>query len=274
MFSMPNQSSRLGRYAVLAVSAALLLGAGTVKADFTFNFSGLSDNASNASVQTYMQGVVGGAGTITVTGAVASTSYNGDGRVVGPGSGATSATLATWNLQTTAFLASVRPFIMNNQGESSNGGDPHSDHIKLAFSGGLHVSGISFDFEVFPDAGALPPNPAPDFGLVTNLGTVFTQLGIAPGTASSYSASWTHSPFHGSSVSETAPQFLGHYSNSNLGAGITDISFYDWPAHVGVTNVTFMTPGIVTPEPATWILLACGIMSAPFFRRFGGPRPA
>ena len=75
---------------------------------------------------------------VTVTGAVASNNYNGDGHVTGPGG--TSYTLAQLD------PANHGTFIKNDTDHSSN-------EIMMVFTG-LTISNISFDFEIFPTAPA------------------------------------------------------------------------------------------------------------------------
>jgi hypothetical protein len=257
---------RLGRSVVVA-GAVLLVGAGAAAQAGTIaiNFSGLTDGASNSAVQAKVQSAFGAQATVAVTGAVGEVSYNGDGHVVGPGTGGTSYSLSNYNIQATALYGSTQAFIMNNQGQSSNAGDPHSNNVVFKIAGGLTVTGISFNYEIFPDAANPAGNP-PDFIFGTNKNAnVVTQLGVNPGTAGTYSANWKHSPASGSSANETFPQYLGYYTNSNLGAGVTTLYFNDWPAEIGVNNITLTTYS--TPEPASCTLLLVGSGSLAVYGR-------
>src|SRR5438270_357071 len=103
-------STRVRPLAGMGAAVLMLVLAGAARADFTFTFSGLSNNAGNAAVQSYMSGVLGSSASVTVAGAVASNSYNGDAHVVGAGSGATSYTLSNWNVRQSIAYATTQTF--------------------------------------------------------------------------------------------------------------------------------------------------------------------
>ncbi len=134
---------------VIAVALVVVAGsAGSAfAAGFTFNFNGIANGAQSAAIQSYMNGVLGAAGTVSLSGAQDANGYNGDGHVVGScvGSTCTSKTLANDN----DGQPGTDHMIMTMQ----TGG---TDTIKMQFSG-LQLLSITFDLEIFPDASC--PNP-------------------------------------------------------------------------------------------------------------------
>ena len=188
---------------LFAANSAL---AGTVT--LTFDFNSLGSGASSTAIKTYMQSVLGGYGTVTSVsaGAVADKTYNGDGHVVGPGtSSVTSVTLGTSD-GSTQHLTSYDTFIRNVAGQSA---------FSFSFSG-LSITGVSFDYEIFPDGsctsltstgcggsavGGIYPNQ-PDFKFTTNLGDVFQYYGKTPGTTGG--STYVESPCTDTSSSTTA----------------------------------------------------------------------
>jgi hypothetical protein len=239
--------------AILIVGGLAFLGAAASAqaGSITFDFGSLSDGASNNQIQTFMNSLLPGGASVTVTGAIASNSYNADGHVTGPGNGANSFTLAQLD------PAGHGTFIENDTGHSSN-------EIKMVFSG-LTISSISFDFEIFPDntctslsscGGSGHPN-LPDLTVVSN-GThqVVEYDGVVPGQAGSYNTAYIHSPASGQFSNELAPQLLGSSGTLNLPAGTTQLEFQDWPATIAINHLK-IDP---VPEPATITLLASGLI--------------
>ena len=53
-------------------------------ASLTFSYGSLANDATDAQIQTYMNGQLGANGSVIVTGAIGSNSYNADGHVTGP----------------------------------------------------------------------------------------------------------------------------------------------------------------------------------------------
>jgi hypothetical protein len=260
---------RFGRFVVVAAGAALLAVTGSMAqaGTMTFNLSGITDGSSNTAVQTAIQTTVGSLATVTVTGAEGGLDYNGDGHVVGAGNGSVSYNIGNYNIQTSSLYSSgsyTQPFIMNNQGSGYNS-------FSIAFAkpagvqGTTYITGISFDFEIFPDANN-PAGDPPGFSFGTNTNSdVYSATGVNPGTAGTYSATWTHSPASGSGSTETYPQLLGYYSNLNLGTGVNTLYFNDWPAEIGVNDITIYTYS--TPEPASLSLIFAGLGSLGVYRR-------
>jgi len=218
----------------------------------TFDFNSLSNGASDSSVQTYMRNQISGSipgGSVTVTGAVASNSYTGDGHVVGPcvGSNCTSTTLATTG----------GTFIMNN--------GPTYNEIKMVFSG-LSIYQVSFNLEIFPDASCANGNTCgqsnyPDFIFKANGTTQQTWYGSMPAAPG-----YTHSPYSGSSSTELAPQLLITTPVTFNLNGATTLEFIDWPAEIGIDCLKITTTPV--PEPGSLLLLGGGMLaSLPWLRR-------
>jgi hypothetical protein len=248
MFHFRGSSS-----AIAIVGGLAFLGtAASVQADtITFGFGSLNNGASNSQIQTFMNSLLPTGASVTVTGAVASNTYNGDGHVTGSGTGTSSYTLAQLD------PANNGTFIKNDTDHSSN-------EIKMVFSG-LTISNISFDFEIFPDGtcpslsscgGPSHPN-LPDLTVVSNGSRqVAEYFGVVPGQVGSYNTSYIHSPASGQFSNELAPQLLGSSGTLDLPAGTTQIEFKDWPATIAINNLK-IDP---VPEPSTMTLLASGLI--------------
>jgi hypothetical protein len=229
------------------ISALCFLGAQRIAhADgFTFDFNSLSSGAGNSAVQTYMNGVLTGGKTVTVTGAQVDTTYNGDGHVVGPGTGSVSTTLGT-----DAFIDTFS-----------------STEIDMKFN--FAIYNVSFDYEIFPDASCQVLNSAncggsptagiypnqPDLLFQTNLGSVFHYYGTTPTSPN------LHSPASGSVSNELTPQAIGTWSGTLN--NVTELDFVDWPATIGIDNLVINH----APEPSAIFLLGPLIAGVFFLQR-------
>jgi PEP-CTERM motif len=264
----------------MLIAGLVLLASPAVKADtFTFNFNSLASGATSSQIASYMDGVIGCGSCVTVTGAVADKTYNGDGHVTGPGTGSTSLTLGTSNGATASnsnsSVGATDTFIANTSDSSSQ----IANEITIKFTG-LTISSTSFDYEIFPDGtcpqlttsscggkpvGGIYPNQ-PDFEFavgagntaVTAFGTNGKQYGVTPGTTNGNAV---HSPNSGSD-DELAPQYIGTFSGSLN--NVSQLDFIDWPATIGVDNLVITTS---TPEPGTLLLLGSGLAGLSYLKR-------
>src|ERR1700742_515958 len=127
-----------------ATRALLFFGMATVASatSVTFNFNSVAENASATTIASYMNTVLTAAGctgcSVTVTGAVADTTYDGENHVTGPGTGLAtkSLTLGTSDGDTasntnSAINSSYDTFLATTNDGSTN----ISSQITMKFSG-------------------------------------------------------------------------------------------------------------------------------------------
>jgi hypothetical protein len=220
---------------------------------------------------TLLSGTNGG----VTAGAIIDKTYNGDNHVVGPtqGSSVVSETLGdtpgptagamnpnlsgdllannssysysalTSQGYTNQFLATT-----NDSGAALSGS---TDEIVLQFSG-MTVSGATFNYEIFPDA-ADTGSLTFEAGKNTNGQDtqVFNTNGMTPGSGDGSS---THSPNSGTGSAESYVQYIGNWSGSFSSS--TELDFVDWPATIGIDDLSITyTPNASTPEPTSVLLL-------------------
>jgi PEP-CTERM motif len=243
----------------LAMLATLVAPRPALAASISFNFNPLADEATNAQVQTYMQGVlssvVSGA-TVTVSGAKAEQEYTGDGHVVGPSVGGNVVPYTLGNTDGGVYHSGPWDTFIQNSG---------STEIKIVFS--IPVHSVSFDYEIFPD-GTCPQQSSsctpsssnwPDFKFMADGTQMLHTLAIVPGSAGTYA----HSPASGTTSNELAPQYLGSATFS-FPQGVTTLEFIDWPVTIGIDNLSVQT---TTPEPGTGVLVGIGVLAGVWLRR-------
>lgn len=244
----------------------------------TFNFNSLPANDTAAQISTYMDGVLTAAGctgcSVTVTGAVTDTTYNGEGNVVGPGG--VSLTLGTSNGATSNSSQTPSGTYNTFLATTNNASQNISSQINMTFSGFTINGAVSFDYEIFPNGtctqltaancggaavNGIYPNQ-PDFELeagsatsvspVTSFGTNGFQYGVTPSATGSDGSS-TAAP---NGAGNLNPQYIGTWSGTLTNDA--QIDFVDWPATIGVDNITVSwnsgTQSQV-PDPSSIILL-------------------
>ncbi len=248
---------------LVALTAGLALAvpgiASAIAINLDFNAIGTGNNAA---VQAYLNAVAG-AGNITVRGAVANKTYNGDGYVF------KDAYNIRETLGTSEFVSGVLvpnstnrrrlvydTYLYNVGGENLTH-TPYgtSGNDKILFDFRTPIYSIAFDWEIFPNAACQRPgewngcgsgytiSKMPDFALwagsaATRLydyhtGDAFNNFPIVTNANNDY------------------PQGIGHFSTT-FGTPVTHIEFVDWPVRIGVDNLRVQT----VPEPATLALLA------------------
>ena len=294
------------RRSLIALPAAVLLltmsGLAAQADSIVFNFNDPTLLPYNTSTQTaspsntnnslavtnYMNSLLGTAGHVTVTGATASGSptnagYSGEGYVV-----CTSATVKSNCISDTLATEYKTPFLMTNSSAPYNS----DNSINMAFTGGIQVSSVTFAFEIFPDntcpdadtcatmpdftftmtntngltvdesctVSALEPGSAPTttgpLGCAT--GTIASLVGGPGGSANTNSAN---------SASEASAQYLGTMTLSFASVTNPTLHFQDWPATIGIANLTIGTPPTKVPEPSSLAMLASGLIGIGIARR-------
>jgi hypothetical protein len=255
---------------VAFAAAVAFWGLSAQAATVTFNFNSLTDSGTSTDIRSYMNTVLAGngGGTVTaVSGAEADNNYAGDNHVVGSTSNCTSCpgiTLGTsdnvsYSSGNTTPIApgvlhtsTLDTFVMNTSADS---------FFTITFD--FNISAVSFDWEIFPDAGCANGNTCgsgnfPDFKLFTNAaGTgspVFMKVGVMPGSAtlpndeSICSSGGTCSGGGSTSGNELAPQGIG-VSGTIAFAPTNVLRFEDWPSRIAIDNLVITrTPPPSAPE--------------------------
>jgi hypothetical protein len=273
----------------LAVAASLLATGVAPAAPITFNFTSFNTNDSNATISSLLSTQAGS--TVTVTGAQVNNNYTGDGHVTGPVIGGN---VVPWTLSDTGGTVTnpTAPTVANPTQVSylanANGLGPNgtSTAITMAFS--VPVYSVQFDFEIFPDGTWNPANPTqniPDFEFsATDSGnhnapmeyngnlvaSPWIVYGVSPGSTDSYlpgnPTTYTHSTVSGTGSAENVPQLIGvaTFQFSSTDAATT-LSFADWPATIGISNLTINPAGIgpytsTVPGPSSSVLFGFGAL--------------
>ncbi len=224
----------------------------------TFDFDGVQLNGgtgNNAAVQTYLNNTVG-IGVVTVYGAVAQQTYNGDGHA-NTDNHNRSVTLGTTNGATSAtdyarFHTGYDTFITNVGGDNPNSTYGQTGNEKIVFVFSSPIYSVSFDWEIFPDGACNRCSPSsssyPDFELWAGRGT--TEL---------YDFNASYFPV---SAPNGYPQGLGHFSMS-LPQGVTRLEFVDWPQMIGIDKLDPTT----VPEAESLSLVGVALAALGFTRR-------
>jgi hypothetical protein len=247
-------------------------------ATITFTFNSLANGTpatggmtATSSIQNYMNNQVATSGiscttsisgcVIVGSGAVADhNTYTADNHIVGPGTGGTSLTLGNTE---SGIAGSVDTYIRNIGGASAP-----NDRITMSFIG-LKIYSISFDYEIFPDGSTSQP---PDFTFTAtdssnNVVSTWTQYGVAPGTNGTYAyspACQQGKKTAGCGVNNVEPnaQLLGTWS-ANFATGVSNLSFVDWPATIGIDNLKIAT----APEPGSLLLLGTACLGLFYLKK-------
>jgi hypothetical protein len=302
---------------VTGALAALFVAAGASIAQAAYSgapipvdFSSLSGSSSTTQIQNVFNQALAAAGfsgvTVTISGAKTSTTYTGDGHVVGKVTNGSVSSYTLKSLDGTAFL-------QNNS--------PTYSAFTITFSTALPINSLSFDYEIFPDGSCpslsscgtktwnsttgrweyanLPSLTVTDTYLTswnsrthsynTATSTVFQRYAVVPGQplgpfystcpssgqtncggGGSVITTTTHSPNSGATANEAAPQLLGT-------SGIVQLNL---PAgNNGVKSLTFNDwPATIAisnlifnpykaPEPGSLALLVSGLAAFCVYRR-------
>jgi hypothetical protein len=255
----------LSSAAAVALTVASPAFAGTI----ALNFGSLVNTATDAQIQSYLDGLLPSGDSVVVTGAAGSCNtsnstcpYSADGHIVGPTSGLNVTSYTLTNKDGGSFIGTGGDFVVGG-----------ANQITMTFSGpdftgSNALQNIAFDFEIFPDAsctsfsggncgGSGNPNQ-PDLKVSAGNTLIATYLAGTP-TLPGY----VHSPDSGVFSNETAPQEIGS-ANLSIPAGTTELIFADWPAAIAIDNLVLTTgactPGTSgcstsVPEPGTMPLL-------------------
>ena len=243
--------------AIVAIAAAIPAAALPL---FDFDTVQLTNGTgNNAAVQTYLNNTVG-PGIVTVYGALAQRTYNGDGHAntapSGPNSGR-SVTLGTTNDATSPtdynhFHPGYDTFITNAGGDNPKSKYGTTGNEKIVFVFKSPIYNVSFDWEIFPDGACNKCN---------STSPNYPDLELWAGTATTELYDFDASYFT-VSAPNGYPQGLGHFS-ADLPQGVTRLEFVDWPQMIGIDKLD----PVSVPEPGTLPLLAIAVGGLALTRR-------
>jgi hypothetical protein len=221
----------------MAALAALVLALPAKSAPLMFDFNsvvlgstnygnGLGYVGSSNSIASYMNGVLATGGyassTVTVSGALATKTYNGEGHVLGTSLGVSDggAPHPSWN---DTFI------INNNFGIYASA----TDRFTLSFSN-FKAYSVSFDWQIFPDA-TCPASTAPLSCAVRGpVAGNWNWPDIALLVDGNATPVWSH--LASIPAPGTDPQGLGVTATFSLN-GAQTLTFRDWPAEIGIDNL-------------------------------------
>lgn len=208
---------------------------------------GLSDSIGLA-MSTELKAATGSSTVgVTVTGAVATQSYNGENHVKGATLGTSDAGITHLKLTDTFLVNNNFGAAIQNATTAKSGGAT-SDRFKLTFDNFL-ITGIQFDYEIFPDAQCPRySNCGPDMTVLAGLNQIW-HLQTLPSN-------------------QMDPQALGTTAAMTF-AGVNSLTFIDWPSEIGIDNLVITgcanpvngscTPSKV-PEPGSALLIGAGLL--------------
>lgn len=177
---------------------------------------------------------------VTMTGGVATNSYAGEGHVVG---------------NTLAATAPGHIFIINDSFGIYSGSPKDYFTINL---NGFTLSSIEFDYEIFPDASC---------AYSTSLSSCYKQ-GPSNANWPDIGISINGSPTEIWSANATIPspgkdpQALVFGQIVNFPTAATSITFWDWPATIGVADIK-----LNVPEPGSLALMFAASLAGLWFSR-------
>ena len=237
-----------------AAAAPLVFDFNSVVLGSTVYGNGLGKLGNSTAIGNYMNGVLTAGGyatsSVSVSGAIATKTYYGEGHVVGEALGTSDGGV---------HHVGKDIFIINN---NFGIGAPSTDRFTLTFTN-FKVYSLSFDWEIFPDAmcpaSSSPYSCAmrgpvagnynwPDIALLVDGDTepVWSALAAIPGPGKD-------------------PQGLGTSPELYLD-GATTLVFRDWPAEIGIDNLHIVgcaasSPDCLAlvPEPSSLPLAVLGL---------------
>ena len=271
---------RTGCRLALAVTAAvgLLVALPAAAAPVLFDFNtitltgsqgnGLGATAGSTAIGNYMSATLGTP--VTVAGALATKTYNGENHVNGK-------TLGTSD-NNVAHGAPNDTFIINDNFGIYGGA---ASSFTITFGGGFFLTSVAFDWEIFPDASCPASTNVNDCGgsdhsltnpnwpdielMVNGVATpIWSALATIPGT------------------SPKDPQAIGTISApldlTGYGHAITSLTFVDWPAEIGIDKLSITGACLPTtagngcvlhqnPEPGSLPLIGIALAALAFAGR-------